>query len=106
MANRTPGRQPNTQLLKSTLAALLDRSEPATKADLAVSDYYIGKLLGASHLKIVGTRKVTNPETGKADRGHPANLYALTPNGRKVAKRFVARNAQVEAPVEGETATA
>jgi hypothetical protein len=95
-------RKPNTNLLKSTLAGLLDRDQPATKAELGISDYYIGKLLGASHLKIVGTRKNVNPETGEADRGHPANLYGLTPNGRKVAKRFAARNAQTE----GETATA
>ncbi len=96
-------RTPNTNLLRSTLASLLERSEPATKAELGVSDYYIKRLLGDNHLKLVDTVKNINAETGKPDRGHPANRYGLTPNGRKVAKRFVARNSQAEA---SETATA
>lgn len=90
-------RTADTTILKAKLAELLESDEPLSKNDLGISDYFIGKLTGANHVRVVGTRKVVNPETGQPDRGHPANLYGLTPNGRKVAKRFVARNAAQEA---------
>lgn len=90
-------RTADTTILKAKLAELHESDQPLSKNDLGISDYFVGKLTGAKHVKIVGTRKVVNPETGKADRGHPANLYGLTPNGRKVAKRYLARNAAQDA---------
>lgn len=89
-------RTADTTILKQKLAELHASEQPLTKNDLGISDYFVGKLTGARHVKVVGTRKVVNAETGKADRGHPANLYGLTPNGRKVAKRYLARNAQAQ----------
>lgn len=88
-------RSKNITLRKNALVSLLNDG-PQSAADLGLSKFVIDSMVESKHVVQRGTRKHVDAD-GKPRRGRPVHLFALTDNGRKMAKRHAAAMAKAQA---------